>query len=160
MTPARLDPVDNVVRYVSKTRLSNGKASGSAFRPKESGTDLSVNWLECFENQSKVQQLNTIRSLSRLGMGTCGKLAELNVGKTIEDFAAQVRDHNKQQHINVPICCSLQFVNTPLPEFDHHRADPSHCDIYTLPPPNPIHFDIIGDFISESVTRLHSTQPE
>ena len=160
MNPAILDSSDNVVRYVSKTRLKKGRARGSAFRPKETGTDMSVSWLECFQDQSKDQQLRTIRNLSRLGMGTLGKLAELNVGKTIEEFAAQVKDHNKQQHINLTICCNLQFVNTPLPECDQYPPDPSHCDIYTLPPPNPIHFDIIGDFIAESVTRLHPTQSE
>lgn len=160
MNPATLDPSDNVVRYVSKTRLTKGRASGSAFRPKESGKDMSVYWLECFKDQSQDQQLNTIRCLSRLDMGTCGKLAELNVGKTIEDFAAQVKDHNSQQHISLPIGCNLQFVRTPLPECDQLPPDPSHCDIYTLPPPNPILFDIIGDFIAESVTAHHPTRSE
>ena len=160
MTLATLGPSNHVVRYASKSRLSNGKANGSAFRPKESGTDLSVYWLECFKNQSKAQQLNAIRCLSRLDMGTCGKLAELNVGKTIEDFGAKVENHNKQQHINHPICCNLQFVKTPLPECDNYPPDPTHCDIYTLPSPNPILFDIIGDFIAESVTHHHPTQSE
>ena len=155
-----LKPNHNVVRYAGSSHLPNGQVTGSAFRPKPSGKDLSVNWLECFENQDKKQRLNSIRCLFRRTPGANGKFAELNVGRTIQHFNNEVKAHNAQYPNKPPIPCDIQFVNTPLPRHGQHAPDPSHCDIFTLPPPNPIHLDIIGDFIAESVTHLHPAQPE
>ena len=151
----------NVVRYAGYSHLTNGRVRGSAFRPTLTGDDLSVNWLECFENQSKRQQLRSIISLFRRKPGKNGKFAELNVGKTVQHFRNEVMSYNAQ-HPNKPqIPCDIQFMKTPLCAFDQYRPDPSHCDIYTLPPPlDEIHLDIIGDFIAETVTYLHPTRPE
>ena len=155
MNSRELSESDNVVRYVSLTHLQGGKASGSAFRPKETGDDMSVNWLECFEGQVKSEQLSTVRKLIRLGMGTQAKLAELNVGTTIEKFKHDVAKHNGSHNCQVPINCNLQFVKTPLCETVEYQADPSHCDIMTLPPPDLSCLDLIGDFIARNVVSLH-----
>ena len=88
-------------------------------------------------------------------MGTQAKLAELNVGTTIEKFTHEVAKHNDKHPPNKYISCGLQFVRTPLCESDKYPADPSHCDIMTLPPPEYFYFDIIGDFIARSVIRLY-----
>ena len=155
MTVQELSASDNVVRYVSLTHLQGGKASGSAFRPKETGDGLSVNWLECFGSQGKSEQLKMIRNLTRLDMGSQAKLAELNVGKTVEKFTHEVARHNANHTGKKPINSDLQFVRTPLCETDKYPADPSHCDIMTLPPPDSSYLDIIGDFIARSVVRLY-----
>ena len=155
MNTQKLSASDNVVRYVSLTHLQGGKASGSAFRPKETGDDLSVNWLECFRGHERTEQLNKIRGLIRLRMGTQAKLAELNVGTTMERFTHEVAEHNANHPRKRYISCDLQFVRTPLCKSEKYPADPSHCDIMTLPPPEPLYFDIIGDFIARSVIRLY-----
>ena len=155
MNTQELSASDNVVRYVSLTHLQGEKASGSAFRPKETGKDLSVNWLEYFRDQEKSEQLNRIRDLIRLEKGAQAKLAELNVGKTIEKFTFDVARLNAKHPRGESINCDLHFVRTPLCKFGNYPADPSHCDIMTLPPPDSSYFDIIGDLIARSVIRLY-----
>ena len=73
MNTQKLSASDNVVRYVSLTHLQRGKASGSAFRPKETGDDMSVNWLECFRGQERTEQLNKIRGLIQVRNGNAGQ---------------------------------------------------------------------------------------
>lgn len=155
MSVEELNESDNVVRYVSLTHLQGGKASGSAFRPKETGKDLSVNWLDYFGGQKRSEQLKKIRPLIRLTMGGQARLAELNVGTTTGRFTNEIAILNDALPHGNPIGCGLQFVRTPLCECEEHAADPTHCDIMTLPPPDPTFFDIIGDIIARSVIRLH-----
>ena len=160
MNTQELSASDNVVRYVSLTHLKGGKASGSAFRPKETGEGLSVNWLEYFRNQEKSEQLNKIRELIRLRRGAQAKLAELNVGKTIEYFTHEVARLNAKHPSGKSINCDLQFVRTPLCKFGIYSADPSHCDIMTLPPPDSSYFDVIGDLIAKNVIGLYPAKLE
>ena len=73
----------HVVRYVKPRKLlGDGSVDGSEFRLRPDDKGLSVNWLECFRDRSKEEQLAEVRRLSRLQMRASGCLAELNVGAT------------------------------------------------------------------------------
>lgn len=140
----------NVVRYIKPTLVfEDGSVDGSEFclrahRPDDTG--VSVNWLECFGDLSKAEQLDEVRRLSRLDMRKNGRLAELNVGITKH----YVRNELK----------SLRFIHTPLPAEGDYEADPSHSEIVGLPPGNSPQAALIGDMIAECIEAIHPAVEE
>lgn len=146
MTGDDLPNEHHVVRYVKyRSLLSNGEPAGSAFclredRPDETG--VSVNWLECFNNLTKEQQLDKVRRLSRITMRKSGRLAELNVGATKQSIRSELE--------------SLRFIHKPLDAIDEYLADPSHSEITGLPPGNsPEEAEKIGDMIAKCIKTMH-----
>ena len=149
MTGDDLPNEHHVVRYVNfrSIRPSNGKPAGSAFslrddRPDETG--VSVNWLECFNNLTKAQQLDEVRRLLRLEKRKSACLAELNVGATKQHIRSELED--------------LRFIHKPLDATDKYPADPSHSEITGLPPGNslsPEAEETIGDMIAACVKDMH-----
>ena len=102
---------------------------------------MSVNWMECFEDRAKEQQLEEIRPLIRLKRGRKGGLAELNVGKTREHLGNRLDQ--------------LRFISVPLPADEKFEADPSHSEIIGLPPKDSPESELIGDMIAECVIEIH-----
>lgn len=83
MTAGDLPDADHVVRYARFINLlDEGTLNCSAFQLRKAESGLSVNWLECFGDKTKSQQLDEVRRLIRLTMKRSGRLAELNVGQT------------------------------------------------------------------------------
>ena len=140
----------NVVRYIKPTMVfEDGSVDGSEFclrAHRLDDTGVSVNWLECFGNLSKAEQLDEVRRLSRLDMRKSGRLAELNVGTT------------KHYIRNEPD--ALRFIHTPLPAEDDYEADPSHSEIVGLPPGNSPLAALIGDMIAECIEAIHPAVKE
>ena len=140
----------NVVRYIKPTRVfEDGSVDGSEFclrahRPDDTG--VSVNWLECFGDLSKAEQLDEVRRLSRLDMRKSGRLAELNVGAT---------KHYLRDELDVP-----RFIHTPLPAEGDYEADSSHSEIVGLPPGNSPQAALIGDMIAECIKAIHQAVQE
>ena len=140
----------NVVRYIKPTMVfEDGSVDGSEFclrahRPDDTG--VSVNWLECFGNLSKAEQLDEVRRLSRLDMRKSGRLAELNVGTTKHYIRNEPDD--------------LRFIHTPLPAESDYEADPSHSEIVGLPPGNSPQAALIGDMIAECIEAIHPAVKE
>ena len=139
-------PGDNhVVRYAKPTSVrTDGKVDGSAFclraiRPDDTG--LSVNWLECFRNRTKDEQLAEVRRLARLKMREGGRLAELNIGAT-KQYVRTVFD-------------GLRFIHKPLGAEGNYEADPSHSGIIGLPQGNSPAAELIGDMIAQSINAVH-----
>ena len=136
-----LDDSDNVVRYVKPNSvLSNGRASGNAFRLRPQEVGLSVNWIEYFATASKHEQVDKVRVLSRMTMSKNGCLAELNVGNT----RVRTRD-----------ACDSRFRRHPLPAEGGHPEDPSHCEVTGLPAYGSSQAAVIGDLIADTVTETY-----
>ena len=132
----------NVVRYVKPTMiLDDGSVDGSEFRLRLGEIGISVNWIECFVNMEKTQQLNEVRRLSRITMRKSGRLAELNVGATKQYVRDQIE--------------ALRFINAPLPAEEDYEADPSHSEIVGLPSPESLQAAIVGDMIAEYIVDTH-----
>ncbi len=148
MTETALHNDDHVVRYARFTDfldLEDGVLNCSAFqlRPDEQG--LSVNWLECFQGRDKLGQLEEVRNHIQRQLGRNGRLAELNVGFTLEHVSDSVPD--------------IRFVHSPSPPKGQYPADPSHSDIVGLPLLESPESELIGDLIAECVIELHPTIP-
>ena len=145
MTGNDLPDDSHVVRYVKPTLIrEDGKVDGNAFclsarRPDDTG--LSVNWLECFRDSTKDEQLAEVRRLSRLQMKERGRLAELNVGAT-------------RQHVRSELE-GLRFIHAPLAAEGDYEADPSHSEIAGLPPGDSPHAELIGDMIAQSISAMY-----
>lgn len=134
----------HVVRYVKPRKLlGDGSVDGSEFRLRPDDNGLSVNWLECFRDRSKEEQLAEVRRLSRLDMRASGRLAELNVDAT-------------KRHVQQEVA-ALRFVHKPLPADGGHEADPSHSEILGLPPGDSPQAALVGDMIAECVRATHPT---
>lgn len=142
MNGSDLPDSDHVVRYAGFTDiLDDGTLNCSAFQLRKEEAGLSVNWLECFEDRDKEQQLEEIRPLIRLKRGRKGGLAELNVGKTREHLVNRLDQ--------------LRFIRVPLPADEKFEADPSHSEIIGLPPKDSPESELIGDMIAECVIEIH-----
>lgn len=71
-------------------------------------TNRSFHWLECFKGLAKDQQLDKVRSVSRLRMSRNGWLSELRVGR--------VKEHVR------PVVAHLSVVHSPLPAVSNYPA--------------------------------------
>ena len=133
---------DQVVRYAKPTTVrEDGSVDGSAFRLRPSDKGLSVNWLNYYQRLNKSQQLDKIRTSSRLAMRRNGRLAELNIGVTKRHVHARLK--------------SLQFIHAPLAAEGDYQPDPSHSEIRGLPPGDSPEAALIGDMIAECVQTIH-----
>lgn len=113
----RSDPIpgdDHVVRYVRSTGIdAEGRVNGSEFRLRPHRPDdvgLSVNWLECFGNIARSEQLRAVRRLFRLSVRCTGRFVELNVGQT-------------RLHLTNELP-GILFVEDPLEAAVGYEADP------------------------------------
>lgn len=143
MTGDDLPDDNHVVRYVKPTSFhEDGALDSSVFilRPRDTG--LSVHWLECFDDLTKVQQLAEIRRLSRLTMKANGRLVELNVGET-------------KQKVYDELNTFLRFVHKPSTAKGEYEADPSHSEIIGLPPRDSPQATLLGDLLAECVKATH-----
>ena len=145
MTDVDLPDDNHVVRYVSPRHVrKDGKMTSYAFslRPhRDDDTGLSVNWLECFPDHTKDEQLAEVRRLSRLTMRQGGRLAELNIGATKRHVRGEYGE--------------IRFINKPLVAEDEYEADPSHSEITGLPKGNSPEAELVGDMIAHSVIHVH-----
>ena len=132
----------HVVRYVKSSWINDedGSIDGSAFRLRPNDDGLSVNWLECFSDCTKTQQLNEVRRLSRLKMRKSGCLAELNVGAA------------KQHVIKLT---ALHVIHIPLPAEADYEADPSHSEIRGLPTGDSLLAAMLGEMIADCIEATH-----
>lgn len=132
----------HVVRYVKPTMVfEDGSVHASAFRLRSNDAGLSVNWLECFGNCTKSQQLNQVRRLSRLTMSRNGRFAELNVGETKQYIRYECRD--------------MRFAHAPLVATEKYEADPSHSEILGLPSGDSVQVALVSQLIAECVKAVH-----
>ena len=128
----------HVVRYIRPLQFDKdaGVVDGSAFRLRKGETGLSVHWLECFQEPSKLRQVDEVRRLSRLKISKNGRFAELGVGGT-------------KRHVRV------RFVHKPLHATNNYEADPSHSEILGLPDLNSPQSALVGDIIAECIKTIH-----
>lgn len=142
MTAGDLPDADHVMRYARFIDLlDDGTLNCSAFQLRKAESGLSVNWLECFGDKTKSQQLDEVRRLIRLTMKRSGRLAELNVGQTRKKVDRLLDE--------------LRFIHMPLDADENFEADPSHSEIVGLPPKDSPEADMIGDLIATCVIEVH-----
>ena len=142
MTGEDLTDDSHMVRYARPTLIrEDGSVGGEAFQLRPEESSLSVNWLECFKEFSKSQQLDEVRRRSRLQMRGNGRLAELQVGHTKQYVHAEFNN--------------LRFVHQPLAAEEEYEADPSHSEIVGLPQADSPEAELIGDLIAECVTAVY-----
>ena len=136
---------DHVVRYIKPSGIgADGSINGSEFclRPQRADdVGVSTNWLECFREESKSDQLRLVRRLCRLSIRAAGCFAELNVGRTRAYLAEELP--------------TIGFIEDPLPPSGNFEADPSHSLIVGLPAGNTPEAELIGDMIAECITSKH-----
>ncbi len=127
---------DNVVRYASPTKVIDGEADGTAFRPGN-GSGISVNWLDYFKSKPKTQQLEDVRRVIQRELNPRGVFAELNVGIT--------KEHASQNRI------ALRFIHSPNGPDKGRPADPSHAEIEVEFMAEVANNSLLGDILSETV---------
>jgi hypothetical protein len=144
MNGNELPDEDNVVRYArftDFTDLEAGTLNCSAFQLRPNETGLSVNWLEYFRDLDKSRQLDKVRQLIQLDLSRNGRLAELNVGATVQYVSDRLP--------------GIRFVHSPAPPKGQYPSDPSHSDIVGLPANWTPESELIGDLIAECFAALH-----
>ena len=133
---------DHVVRYVRPMSvLDDGSVDGSVFCLRPEDTGVSVNWLECFQEKTRDEQLDEVRSRSRLTLRSSGRLAELNIGML-------------KRHV-VGRLSTLRVVHMPLNAEGGYTDDPSHSEMVGLPEADSSEGALIGDMIAECVRGVH-----
>ena len=136
---------DHIVRYVKATSVrEDGTVDGSEFRLRPNRPDdtgVSVQWLECYRDVSKGDQLAKVRGVSRLTLKKKARFVELNVG--------QVKRHVFEE------LKAMQIVHWPLEAEGEFPADPSHAELTGLPPGDSDHAALIGDMIAQCIIDLH-----
>ena len=154
MTDKELPSSDNVVCFARPKHIDDqetGRVNGVAFLWNGKGEGLSVNWLEYFRCLSKSQQLDKVRDLIHRDMAKTGRLAEFNVGATV-------------QHVSGVLSEKPRFLHRPTdPDPPRHpKADPTHCELAGLPSryDDPRLASKIGDLIAECISASHATQVE
>lgn len=141
MTLPHSDHVVRHARFTDFADLEAGVLNCSAFQLDPGEPGLSVNWLEYFQGRDKSGQLDEVSNHIQRQLGPNGRLAELNVGFTLEYIGDRLPD--------------LQFVSKPSPPRGRYSADPSHSEVLGLPPVESLESEFIGDLIAECVTELH-----
>lgn len=132
----------SVVRYCKPSLLhQDGTVSGFAFHLRPNEATLSVHWLQSFQGMTKGQQLDEVRRLSRLTMRPNGRLAELRVGRVMQNASSED--------------AKLSFVHSPLPVESDYAADPSHSEICGLPEAGSPEAEFVGEMIAACVEKLH-----
>lgn len=136
---------DHIVRYVRATSIrEDGTVDGSEFRLRPNRPDdtgVSVQWLECYRDLPKDDQLARVRGVSRLTLKKKARFAELNAG--------QVKRHVFEEQE------AMRIVHWPLETEGEFPVDPSHAEIIGLPPGDSDQAALIGDMIAQCIIRLH-----
>ena len=128
----------HVVHYVKpKNVLDTGDIDGSQFiLRKRDRNGLSVNWLECFLNCKKLDQIDKIKHSINMSIEKKSCFAEFNVGET-------------KLHM-IDKCKNIDFIHDPT-------TDPSHSLLVGLPhPENSPESAKIGDMLAECVRMIYS----
>lgn len=124
----------NVVRYIRPSSVrEDGTVDGAAFRLRPAERRLSVNWMECFDEDSEIGQVRQIARLIRIQIRPRGCFAKLSVGGTVSRVA------------------DIRFLHCPLEEEGAYEADPSHSEIDGVPPGDSPEAEWIGDLIAECI---------
>lgn len=140
ITGSQLSDENCVVRYVRPGLVrDDGSVDGGAFRLRANEDGLSVNWLEYFEDQTRLDQLKRIRRLLRITPSRNGLFVELNVGKTKREIRSYAE---------------LRFECRPLKAKGDCPEDPSHCEILGLPKDSP-QAALVADKIADIVTKMY-----
>lgn len=101
----------------------------------------SFHWLECFKGLAKDQQLDKVRSVSRLRMSRNGRLLELRFGR--------FKEHSR------PVIADLSVVRSPLPVASNYPADPADSELRGLPLPGTLEAELAGDVIVRCIDQIH-----
>lgn len=139
MTNNILPDSAHVVRYAKPSSIFEDGSIDIYLRPNEDG--LSFNWLECFGNIPKEEQLAQVRQASRITLSRNGCLIEWHVGQTREYLLSH----------SFPV----QFISKPCPATQEHKEDPSHGEIEGVPPRDSPQADSFGDLIARCIMARH-----
>ena len=136
---------DHFVRYAKPTGIrEDSTVDGSEFRlrlNRPDDTGVSVQWLECYHDLPKADQLAQVRIVSRLTLKKRGRFAELNIGTVKRHVSEELE--------------AMQIVHWPLEANDKFPDDPSHAEITGLPPGDSDQAALIGDMIAQCIIQTH-----
>ena len=127
---------DHISRYCKpKTLTEDGEPSWASFMLKPDEGYLSVNWLEYFGDIGRAEQLAEIRRHISLSLASSGKLAILNVKKTLE-------------YVSDSGMANLSILHEPT------SRDPSHSGIHGY----TYEDDLIAGLLTEVVQENNPAQ--
>ena len=147
MTPRSIAVGDEVVRYISRRHIQRAKINGAAFCRRPGETALSVNRLDAAGGLDKAQQVHRVSAVIHLEVRPSAVFGELNVGAVKR--ALQSRRPN------------LRFAHRPSPATPRFPwVDPTHCEIYGLPPAGSPQSIIIGDMMAALLAATYPAIPQ
>lgn len=126
---------DHISRYVSGSKIANGRISGTAFQLRPNEDALSVNWLEYFglgDRNAEIQKIRDVFIEKGRTLQAEAKFTVLKVGETKK----YVRQESKDNRV-------LSVLHDPLDN------DASHTGIYNVPREDPAVGDMIAELIEE-----------
>ena len=142
MTGDELPDNGHVVRHIRPRHHDDGRVHGSAFYLRLEEPTLSVNWLECFPERTKSQQVNEVKRLFRFKkLMPTERFAELNVGRV-------------KMHVRSELD-TLRLLHDPSPPTEEYEADPSHSEVTGLPTAGSPESELIGDMIAQCIEAVH-----
>jgi len=138
---ASIPDSDHVLRYIRPRQVENGVVNGEAFLTRPGEDAPSVNWLEWFDPPIE-NQVEGVRTVTRLTYAKTGQLARLNIGQTKH----YVRE-------NDPNGLSLSFVHAPLRREEPYPADPSHALVRGVPVQDTPEAVLVKDLIANCILK-------
>jgi hypothetical protein len=143
MTCGHIPDEDRIVHYVKPSKIhEDGTIDGSEFmlRPVDKG--LSGNWLDYFAFLPSEERLEAVAvKIQRDPNVNNGKFAEWNVGALREHLLTESH--------------AITVVHDPSPANERYGPDPSHCQMYGLPPQDTPEAQLVGDMMAEFIQKLH-----
>jgi hypothetical protein len=130
---------DHVIRYLNPKSFMIGDTFGKGFIRRAGELGVSVNHFEHFND------IDIIKSLSRLKHAATGKFAKINIGET-------------KAYIQSEMALVLDFISDPLPEKEGFQADPSHALILNFPFENSPNFAMLQMLLTDCVVETYPTR--
>lgn len=126
---------DHTARYCPGSKLTeDGGIAPTAFHLRQEEVYLSVEWLECLAQPSRVDEIKEVINIlsGKLRLGNSAKIAVLNIGTVCH-------------HVREASMYSVRFLREPEPD------DPAHSGIHDTIQDEMM----IAELIAERVAQMH-----
>ena len=141
---ASLDPDHHIIKYVRPTQIEEGVINGEAFLARSSdGGAVSYNWIEYYTGTIE-EQINCIKKCARLEYAATGKLAKLNIKKSLAAIKDMISD------------CDVNY--DPLDPLGDHPEDPSHALMTNIPKNDSPWAETLGDKIRDTMIETYAAR--
>ena len=141
------DPIpdtDHIARLCQPQTVPDGQIQATAFMLKLGHEGLSVNWLEfldCSSREHEIDEIRNVYSLKFNRIGLRATIAIINVGEVREIVLTETEDNR-----------NLEVLHDPI---EDDPPDPSHSEIYNLPPDDILIAEMILETVREAYPARH-----